>query len=65
MAQQARELTLELTMDVSRERILGVKLEELRKARDLLDEYNRITEVELPALNRELLELRIHSIQSH
>jgi hypothetical protein len=65
LAQQARELHIEVTMDVSRERVLELKLSELRKARDMLDEYNRITVVELPALNRELLELRLHSIQSH
>jgi hypothetical protein len=65
LAQQARELHIEVTMDVSRERVLESKLFELRKARDMLDDYNRITEVELPALNRELLELRLHSIQSH
>jgi hypothetical protein len=67
LAQQAHELHIEVTvtMDVSRYKVLGLKLSELRKARDMLDEHNRITEVELPALNRELLELRLHSIQSH
>jgi hypothetical protein len=65
LAQQARELRLELTMDILRLDILEKKLHKLRKARDMLDDYNRISEVELPALNQELLELRIHSIQSH
>jgi hypothetical protein len=63
LAQQARELRIEVTMDVMRNGVLELKLGELRRARDMLDEYNRITEVELPALNRQLQELQIRLMQ--
>ena len=63
LAQQARELRLDLLQDEVRVKVLADRLSALKKARDLLDRYNEITEVELPAVNRQLQELQMRIIQ--
>ncbi len=58
LAQEAREVSLDLTQDEMRLKMLGGKLEGLKRARGKLDEYTRIAEIELPAINRQLQEVQ-------
>ncbi len=57
-ARQFRDVSLDLTQDEVRLKILDVKLAALKNARELLDRYNEFAEQELPALNRQLQELQ-------
>ncbi|MGO9114540.1 MAG: hypothetical protein ACLP9L_35430 [Thermoguttaceae bacterium] len=62
-AQQAHDLLLDLNQDEMRLHIFDGKLTALKKVRDLLDRYNEITELRLPAVNRQSQELESRIIQ--
>ena len=63
LAQQVHELRLDVAQDELQARILDEKLAALKKARDMLDRYNEITELKMPAFSRQFQELQIRLMQ--
>jgi hypothetical protein len=64
LAQQVHELRLDVAQDELQAKILDQKLAALKKARDMLDRYNEITELKIPPFSRQLQELQIRLMQA-